>query len=83
MSLKSWQCSANFNSAVMLPAIIMKYFRAIFDPRTRRLYIAVNNHELDRIADFMYEWEGSIAEELDLTRAEVEGIKTEFPQEPK
>ena len=67
----------------MLPAIITKYFRAIFDPRTRRLYIAVNDDELDRIADFMYEWEGSIAEELNLTPAEVEGIKTDFTQEPK
>ena len=61
----------------------MKYFRAIFDPHTRRLYIPVNDHELDRIADFMYEWEGRIAEELDLTTAEVAGIKTKYPQEPK
>ena len=32
-----------------------------------------------QIADAMYEWEGPIAEQLELTRADVAAIKTEHP----
>lgn len=35
--------------------------------------------DLGTIADFMYEWEGKIAEELQLTKAQIEAIKTEYP----
>ncbi len=34
---------------------------------------------LGQIADAMYEWEGPIAEQLELTRADVAAIKTEHP----
>ena len=36
----------------------------------------VSKH-LGQIADAMYEWEGPIAEQLELTRADVAAIKTE------
>ena len=38
----------------------------------------VSKH-LGQIADSMYEWEGPIAEQLELTRADVATIKTEHP----
>ena len=38
----------------------------------------VSKH-LGQIADAMYEWEGSIAEQLGLTRTDVAAIKTEHP----
>jgi hypothetical protein len=38
----------------------------------------VSKH-LGQIADAMYEWEGPIAEQLELTRADVAAIKTEHP----
>jgi hypothetical protein len=38
----------------------------------------VSKH-LGQIADAMYEWEGSIAEQLELTNADVAAIKTEHP----
>ena len=34
---------------------------------------------LGEIADSMYEWEGPVAERLDLTLADVAAIKTEHP----
>ena len=36
---------------------------------------------LGRIADNMYEWEGSIAEQLGLTRADVRAINTKYPND--
>ena len=36
---------------------------------------------LGQIADNMHEWEGSVAENLGLTKAEVAAIKTKYPQE--
>ena len=38
----------------------------------------VSKH-LGQIADKMYEWEGPIAEQLELTKADVAGIKIEYP----
>ena len=38
----------------------------------------VSKH-LGEIADSMYEWEGPVAEHLDLTPADVAAIKTEYP----
>ena len=40
----------------------------------------VSKH-LGQIADTMYEWEGPIAEQLELTRANVAAIKTKYPGE--
>ena len=42
----------------------------------------VSTH-LGQIADTMYEWEGPIAEQLGLTRADVAAIKTRHPGELK
>ena len=61
----------------------MKYFQAIFDYHTRRLYNELGDRELGRIADYMNEWEGRIAEELGLKIAEIEGIRTKHPKELK
>ena len=36
---------------------------------------------LGQIADAMYEWEGPIAEQLELTRADVAAIKSKYPGE--
>ena len=36
---------------------------------------------LGKIADFMYEWEGPVAEQLGLTLADVVAIKTKHPFE--
>ena len=38
---------------------------------------------LQQIADSMYEWEGAVAENLELTSAEVEGIKVKHPRNLK
>ena len=38
---------------------------------------------LGQIADTMHEWEGPIAEQLGLTRADVAAIKTKYPGELK
>ena len=38
---------------------------------------------LGQIADFMYEWEGPVAEELHLTQAEVADIKLKYPGQLK
>lgn len=38
---------------------------------------------LGQIADLMYEWEGSVAENLGLTTADVAGIKQEYPKKLK
>ena len=38
----------------------------------------VSKH-LGQIADTMYEWEGPVAEQLGLTRADAVAIKTECP----
>ena len=35
---------------------------------------------LGQIADAMYEWEGPITEQLELTEADVAAIKTEHPK---
>jgi hypothetical protein len=42
----------------------------------------VSKH-LGQIADSMHEWEGPIAEQLGLTRADVAAIKTKHPGELK
>ena len=42
----------------------------------------VSKH-LGQIADAMHEWEGPIAEELGLTRADIAAIKTKYPNELK
>jgi hypothetical protein len=42
----------------------------------------VSKH-LGQIADAMYEWEGPIAEQLGLTKADVAAIKTKHPGELK
>ena len=42
----------------------------------------VSKH-LGQIADIMYEWEGPIAEQLGLTRADVADILTEHPNKLK
>ena len=36
---------------------------------------------LGQIADSMYEWEGPVAEQLGLTRADVAAIKKKYPDE--
>ena len=41
---------------------------------------SVSKH-LGQIADSMYEWEGSVAEELGLTPADVAAIKVKHPGE--
>ena len=38
----------------------------------------VSKH-LGQIANAIYEWEGSIAEQLELTKADIADIKTEYP----
>ena len=35
---------------------------------------------LGQIADFVCDWEGPVAEQLDLTSAEVAAVKTEYPK---
>ena len=40
----------------------------------------VSKH-LGEIADSMYEWEGPVAEQLDLTPADIAAIKTKYPDE--
>ena len=40
--------------------------------------VGVSKH-LGQIADSMYEWEGAIAEQLELTRADIAAIKAEYP----
>jgi hypothetical protein len=35
--------------------------------------------DLGQIADTMYEWEGPVAEQLDLTRADIAAIKVKYP----
>ena len=42
----------------------------------------VSKH-LGQIADVMCEWEGPIAEQLELTRADIAAIKTEHPNKLK
>ena len=42
----------------------------------------VSKH-LGQIADAMYEWEGPIADQLQLTRADVAAIKVEYPNKLK
>ena len=42
----------------------------------------VSKH-LGHIADAMYEWEGPIDEQLELTRADVAAINTKYPSELK
>lgn len=42
----------------------------------------VSKH-LGQIADTMYEWEGPIAEQLRLTRADIAAIKEKHPRELK
>ena len=37
--------------------------------------------QIGQIADFMYEWEGPVAERLGLTRAEVASIKERYPKD--
>ena len=37
--------------------------------------------QIGQIADFMYEWEGSVAEQLGLTRPEVAAIKKKYPED--
>ena len=41
-------------------------------------YGGVSKH-LGQIADAMYEWEGPIAEQLELTEADIAAIKIEHP----
>ena len=38
---------------------------------------------LGQIADSMHEWQGCIADELELTPADIAGIKTKHPTELK
>ena len=38
----------------------------------------VSKH-LGQIADIMYEWEGTVAENLGLTKADIAAIKTKYP----
>ena len=42
----------------------------------------VSKH-LGQIADAMYEWEGPIAEQLELTRADIAAINRKYPGELK
>ena len=42
----------------------------------------VHKH-LGQIADSMAEWEGKIADELELTEVDVAGIKTQYPSKLK
>ena len=42
----------------------------------------VSKH-LGQIADAMYEWEGAIAEQLGLIRADIAAIKIKYPSELK
>ena len=37
--------------------------------------------QIGQIADFMYEWEGSVAEQLGLSRPEVAAIKKRYPED--
>ena len=56
-------------------------------------YYCANSQELDqvlenplhlgKIADSMYEWEGSVAEHLGLTQVDVAAIKMKHPSELK
>ena len=42
----------------------------------------VSKH-LGQIAESMYEWEGSVAEQLDLTPADIVAIRVKYPGELK
>lgn len=42
----------------------------------------VSKH-LGQIADYMHEWEGPIAEELGLKRADISAIRTKYPSQLK
>ena len=42
----------------------------------------VSKH-LGQVADAMYEWEGPIADQLELTKADVAAIKVKYPGELK
>ena len=44
------------------------------------LNIEIQESHLGKIADSMAEWEGPIADQLNLTKSDVAGIKTEYPQ---
>ena len=37
--------------------------------------------QIGQIANFMYEWEGSVAEQLGLSRPEVAAIKKRYPED--
>lgn len=41
----------------------------------------ISNIHLGRIADSLTQWEGSIADYLELTPADVSGIKTKYPSD--
>ena len=41
------------------------------------------SRRLGQIADTMYEWEGSVAEQLGLTQADITAIKMKYPGELK
>ena len=43
--------------------------------------VAVSSKHVGQIADKMYEWEGKIADELELTQFDVKAITTKHPKE--
>ena len=49
----------------------------------KRLDQVLSDGDLGKIADSMYEWEGSIAEQLELSPADVAAIKMKHPGELK
>ena len=49
----------------------------------KRLDQVLSNGDLGKIADSIYEWEGPIAEQLELSPADVAAIKMKHPGELK
>jgi hypothetical protein len=47
------------------------------------MFETCTDYHLGRIADTMYEWEGRVADELELTRADVAAIKVKYPYQLK
>ena len=56
------------------------YFYSIAD---KRLDQVLSDENLGKIADSMSEWKGPIAEQLELTTADIEAIQVEEPRKLK
>lgn len=86
MPVNAWQpvCNIYGNTLPSLPTLPTFLLSMLSDKLN--LVIDFENRSskhLGRIADSMSEWEGRIADELDLTPADVAAIKAKYPNELK